>query len=499
MEKVTYRRIEEVLQGNWNNFQNTIKGYMLHTETSKGIKQLWEHFQIHLCLWEEKGEWDQGQQNSPFLIINENTMTVIQESEDKEQIIKAAQDKAAESRKKEYPVESICVEIPELVSFSDYRDIMDEHVEGSEKKYNAVWIGTYRKTASEQEKTAAGVILNFLKICSDNLHIIIKASEEQWTRYGEKEGFDYIQYYKEYIFSKYSFLKEQIISGIAAARYETRENNAVIYFVNENDLNELLGNKSSGLACFAEDCYPEYSMYGDNSISSTRKMLEVCSQSDRYLLVSDCAPYYLRGFVTVSKFGGKADKNFSISFMGRGEWKISKGKETFLIYHNMLFYTDDSMNDADMDMKIGKMSRIDQGNKNRFKRIFQQMEGQQHGALMIVSADAKDETGRLCSKFQRGMQINEISLENENNLDLLAGMASIDGAVMVDLNGNCYGFGIILDGKAKIRGDTGRGARFNSSVNYIAGSERYAVIVSEDRERGIEIIDGLKQEIIAYP
>ena len=123
------------------------------------------------------------------------------------------------------------------------------------------------------------------------------------------------------------------------------------------------------------------------------------------------------------------------------------------------------------------------------------MNEQNHGALLIIAPNAQEEVERF-SGFRRGMLVEAIDLKKKKNLVLLDGMASIDGAVMLDFAGICYGFGIILDGSAK-KGDVGRGARYNSAISYIAGKEeKYAVIVSEDKERGLEIIDnhGNKQQ-----
>ena len=67
---------------------------------------------------------------------------------------------------------------------------------------------------------------------------------------------------------------------------------------------------------------------------------------------------------------------------------------------------------------------------------------------------------------------------------------------MVGIDAICYGFGVILDGEARIKGERARGARYNSACNYIAGKNECAIIISEDKERGIEIKDGLKLQVI---
>ncbi|MDD6216366.1 MAG: hypothetical protein PUB28_06395, partial [Roseburia sp.] len=57
--------------------------------------------------------------------------------------------------------------------------------------------------------------------------------------------------------------------------------------------------------------------------------------------------------------------------------------------------------------------------------------------------------------------------------------------------------GVILDGLAKVKGEVGRGSRYNSSLNYIHNSnkKRWAIVFSEDKEKGIDIISNENKEI----
>ena len=125
------------------------------------------------------------------------------------------------------------------------------------------------------------------------------------------------------------------------------------------------------------------------------------------------------------------------------------------------------------------------------------MQEQKHGALLIVSDDAKIEAEILCNKFGRGTLINEVDFSKERNLALLDGIAAVDGAVLVDFSGICYGFGVILDGDAKVKGDVSRGARYNSARNYVAGKNRCAVVVSEDKENGLSIVQVEETEVLS--
>ena len=62
-------------------------------------------------------------------------------------------------------------------------------------------------------------------------------------------------------------------------------------------------------------------------------------------------------------------------------------------------------------------------------------------------------------------------------------VTSIDGALLLDIDGFCHAVGVILDGKSHPdRGTSTRGARFNSAIRYVESSTTpcLAVVVSED-------------------
>ena len=103
---------------------------------------------------------------------------------------------------------------------------------------------------------------------------------------------------------------------------------------------------------------------------------------------------------------------------------------------------------------------------------------QRHGTILVITPFAKDEAERLSSQ-STGIVPTVASEE------ILRCVSSIDGAILIDMDGICHAIGVILDGSAIQEGDTGRGARYNSTLRYIHGiRERdipcLAVVVSED-------------------
>jgi len=96
------------------------------------------------------------------------------------------------------------------------------------------------------------------------------------------------------------------------------------------------------------------------------------------------------------------------------------------------------------------------------------------GSLLVVSNNANAEVQRLANQ---STPVVPFPLD----LRFLAFISSIDGAVLVDLEGNCHAIGMILDGMASTKCKSSRGARFNSAVRYVYGRpDAVAVVKSED-------------------
>ncbi len=105
---------------------------------------------------------------------------------------------------------------------------------------------------------------------------------------------------------------------------------------------------------------------------------------------------------------------------------------------------------------------------------------QSKGTIIIISKNARSEAYRL---RRQGFLIEPLKLTP----DVMLSITSIDGAVMVDLDGVCHGIGVILDGIATEKGDPSRGARYNSVIRYVetisqneAFSRCLSIVVSED-------------------
>lgn len=103
------------------------------------------------------------------------------------------------------------------------------------------------------------------------------------------------------------------------------------------------------------------------------------------------------------------------------------------------------------------------------------------GTILVISRDARLEAERLKGQ---SVPIEPASLTPK----LLKLLTAIDGAILISPDATCYSIGAILDGVAQGRGDSSRGARYNSALRYLQSVEGdcIAVVVSEDG--GVDVV-----------
>jgi len=132
--------------------------------------------------------------------------------------------------------------------------------------------------------------------------------------------------------------------------------------------------------------------------------------------------------------------------------------------------------------------------KNRLSNIYEGIVTQPHGAMIVFLENAAEEAKRLISA-NRGTGIKNKAIRDSN---MFYGLTAVDGAVLFDMEGNCQGFGFMLDGEAIVKNRTDRGERYNTAYNYTAcknkaGKKCMTVTVSEDKL--VDFIDSDQKNI----
>lgn len=172
-----------------------------------------------------------------------------------------------------------------------------------------------------------------------------------------------------------------------------------------------------------------------------------------------------------------------ISMLGNSHWRF-KLSNYELVYSDgvyRLFSDKQKENNKSNDL----IRQFSQKQNEQINKIILKAKEQAHGTILIFgnTKDIKNEAKRLAD-YGRGMIIIPVNLIDKKII--VANIAAIDGAIMLDYEGICYAIGVILDGDIVVKGKTERGARYNSAINYIErqkilGRKFLAVVISEDK------------------
>lgn len=354
---------------------------------------------------------------------------------------------------------------------------------GGVYKYELEWIITEIKNKSFVEQNIAGTLLKFIKKVVNSegtLNIFIMDLK--------KSNLDKVSFMKQYYKGLHKHCRlpgKNLISAISYKIYEGRENKGVMCFVPKKQ-----GRSLNGVVEFSNKSIDKKGFNYDN-VDYVRKMLEMSKKDEGRWLLFD--PQDRQCWGIISQTDIKNQKYLSVHFQGAGKWKVRyAGEEVLICNYNKLSLG--ILRTKKWEKNLLQAVENQKEEKSFFEDLINCLKEQKYGALVIIASDAEEETSRLCDKYKRGTKIDNANTVSA--LSMISGFCSIDGAVFIDWKGKCHGYGVILDGEAKVAGERGRGARYNSAANYIAGSQRYAIVVSEDKDKDIEFIDPEKLKII---
>lgn len=215
----------------------------------------------------------------------------------------------------------------------------------------------------------------------------------------------------------------------------------------------------------------------DNS-RKIRKLLEMTSKE--FGLVIERG--FFKSILGIANISA-CESSIIIEFLNHMEWKIKEGRETIFHYKNGSYNICPKINDNIKDRLKDNLPSCNEQQLDNIKSIIDEASKQKHGTMLLFTKHAKMEAKRL-SECERGFMIAEKQLIND--LSIIEKITSIDGALIIDMDCNCYAIGAILDGNAhKYVGSSERGARYNSACTYLANktdeSDVYlAVVISED-------------------
>lgn len=208
-----------------------------------------------------------------------------------------------------------------------------------------------------------------------------------------------------------------------------------------------------------------------NAHRRVRKLLEMCSGGLSILCDSRYA--WGLGRFDESKYDPSRMDVCVVEFKGRHHWQMSHLGNVLMDVR----YGNPSLPQAAVDMNVFRTAlrkQFEEGfDASTLCDVVKIAVEALHGAIVVITKDAAAECERLVGKM--GIQ------PFDYNQEALRGAMSIDGAIMVDLQGVCHGVGLILDGSAAPQENPARGARYNSVRRYMDAHPNCVImVVSED-------------------
>lgn len=240
-----------------------------------------------------------------------------------------------------------------------------------------------------------------------------------------------------------------LVNSLSMATYEKQANQGSIIFTNDD--NDIIP-----IAAFEKAIG-----YSNNNSRLIRKIVEMSN---------DIFPIIVCNREVLGL--GSIKNNFPyIQFKGRLTWDLILSNQKFH-YRNANFVFEDNMDKEDIEKEyFSELPNgfINENNNRLLQDIITKLKQQSHGTMLVIIKDKRvteSESNRL-SNNGRGYKFNpKIEPKNKKYWELLLRFSSIDGAIIMDSDFNCYGCGFILDGKVESSGDPARGARFNSAWCY---------------------------------
>lgn len=283
---------------------------------------------------------------------------------------------------------------------------------------------------------------------------------------------------------------------ISAMFYEKRTVKTCLYFasVKQDDLS--LNFK----LIFSEDTTDPC---GENNLDfrRIRKLMEMSgSGHGLFIRISDSGvgkgvkEYRIKGIIKKYVEGEEPLPMVCVDFLEHMVWQLRQGTEIFFQYQKGEYKLPELESNDDAQKEIDKLAALNQAgiDKRRLLGLVEKVRAKaDHGtALLFMDQTTIEMEVKRLVECHRAISVNEFDLANE--VDNVAELFAIDGAVLLDFSCICRAAGVIVDGKAcPMPEGISRGARYNSIASYVKGLKNmdkdyanalcFAVIFSEDR------------------
>lgn len=211
-----------------------------------------------------------------------------------------------------------------------------------------------------------------------------------------------------------------------------------------------------------------------------RKLLEIAHD--------DVSLLYHRGYIygLVRKkddYDTTTETLFDIEIIGHAKWRLKHGEEILMVVE----YDKPSLGvepkaiafEQLKELLVAEFTSLTEERRESLLSLAKMAMEQQHGTMLVISDKASEEAERL---EKQSVAIKPTTIDTQ----LMSLITAIDGAVLLDTQGQCCAVGVILDGTMEPgKGDPSRGARYNAAIKYLSYAQQQQhkvaiVVVSED-------------------
>ena len=270
------------------------------------------------------------------------------------------------------------------------------------------------------------------------------------------------------------------ISKISSKRYEQTFSDGSILFLPKNKIHMIDQTPSIERLIILEKKIPL------TQLRHVRKLLEISNLN--MLLLSDGE--FILGTVKIvdeQKMLSFFETVLTVDFSHYASWQLSYHQhKIFQVIHGEVYISKPKIGYYKFSDTLRALYPVLNAKQTilLYKLILEATK-QTKGTIIVISKNARSEAYRL---ENQGFIVAPMLLTP----DTMASITAIDGAVLMDLDGMVQGLGFILDGMATDKGDSSRGARYNSTIRYVetianhdSFADSFAVVISEDGDADI--------------
>ncbi len=215
------------------------------------------------------------------------------------------------------------------------------------------------------------------------------------------------------------------------------------------------------------------------NLRQIRKLVEL---SDRYvaLVINDAGK--IIGLTT----GDLWPSECKVRIWGHLSWTITYEENKKISFYNARYHIHtQTQSNFNITKCLGPLGKgLNEEQIYNIEKVIRAAARQRHGTIIIIGTPdaAESESLRLrAAKTATGI----LPVYLHEKIGLMTYLTSIDGAVIIDTDCKCICIGAILDGDAVTKGTPARGARYNSTVNYVTrrsqlGQTFAGIVISED-------------------